>query len=221
MSTEFKLIFEGEPDLEIDKFRESLPSDFRVIQKSDGIYVTIRSNVDEDKRCQYHIDRELDRHFFLTCTKIRAEMVRARVVSSLAIRYRIHGSLADDIRPQKWNYELAIQLRLWSIATDTIDIWAKLILLFQIIELAYPKHTYYPKYTDSTKAPDPLTECKLVRDLVAHSGNVSSPQLKCYCAYIGLPEVMLDITDPEYCRIIAAKVTLMEAVAKDAIKSAL
>lgn len=224
MGTEFKLLFEGKPDLEIDKFRRSLPPDFRVAKKDDGIYVTIESVLSEDERCQYLIDRELDRHFFLTCVRIRAEMVRSRVTVFLTGRYRIHSSLPDDIHPQGWNYELPIQLRLWSIAADSSEVRTKLIILFQIIELAYPRggdHPAYPAYTRSTQPPHPLAECKFIRDLVAHSGDVSKPQLKLYCAYLGLPEVMLDITDPHYYKIIASKAPLMEAEAKKVIEKAL
>lgn len=221
MATEFKLLFEGKPDLEIDKFQRSLPPDFRVAKRDDGIYVTIKSARTEEQRCQYLIDRELDRHFFLTCVRIRAEMVRTRVTSTLTARNRIHGSLPDDIRPQNWNYELPIQLRLWSIAADSTEIQTKLILLFQIIELTYPERSQYPEYTDSTKAPQPLTECKFVRNLVAHSGRVSSSQLNLYCSYIGFPNVMMDITDPNHYKIIASKVPLMETEAKNVIAKAL
>jgi len=221
MSTEFKLVFEGEPDLEIDKFDRSLQRGFSVINRVDGIYVTINSDRTEDERCQYLIDRELDRLFLLTSIRVRATMVRTRVASSVKLPYRIHGSLPDDIRPQNWNYELPIQLRLWSLAVDSTEVRTKLILLFQIIELACPKRSRCPDYTDSSKAPHPLTECKFVRDLVAHSGEVSSRQLRLYCEYLRLPGVMLDITDPQYYTIIASKVPLMEVQARKIIQSAL
>ena len=222
MSTEFKLVFEGEPDLEIAKFQQSLSSDFEIIQRGDDVYVRIKSATAEDPRCQYLIDRELDRHFFLTFVKIRAKLVRTTAWNAVEIRYSIHGSLPDDIRPQNWDYKLPIQLRLWSIAADTNDIWAKLILLFQIIELTYSERLHYEKYdNDATVAPHPLTECKFVRHLVVHSGNVCGLQLKLYCAYIGFPEVMLDITDPAHYRIIASKVPLMETEAKNVIERAL
>lgn len=225
MATQFKLLFEGEPDLKIDMFQQSLPTCFQVEERDDGIYVTIESAVAEDKICQYLIDRELDRIFFITSVKIRAEMVRAVTFATHTFCWGSHGSLPDNIRPQTWNYKLPIQLRLWSIATsiakDSDEVVLKLILLFQIIELEYPEKKYYQEYKDATKAPDPLTECKLIRHLVAHSGNVCGKELKKYCAYIGLPEVMLDITDPQYKGIIAAKVRLMETEAKNVIAKAL
>lgn len=221
MITEFKLIFEGKPDINIGRFQKSLPSNFQVVEEDDGIYLKVESALAEDQRCQYIVDREIDRHFYLTSVKIRAEMICKTVLSSLTVRYRIHGSLPDNISPQNWNYELAIQLRLWSIASDSTETTTKLILLFQIIELAYPDRSNYPKYTDFAKAPHPLTECKFIRHLVVHSGDVYSEQLKLYCAYIELPEIMLDITDSLYYKIIASKLPLMEAEAKKAIDTAL
>ena len=98
MNTKFKLIFEGnEPDIEIPKFKRSLPANFEVTEEGDGIYITIKSEKAEDVRCQYLVNRELDRHFFLTAIKIRAEMIRSRVAASLTVKYRIHGSLPENI----------------------------------------------------------------------------------------------------------------------------
>jgi hypothetical protein len=198
MGTKFKLIFEGKPDLELDKFQRSLPSIFRVEGENDGIYVTVESSLTEDKLCQDQIDRELDRHFFLTCVKIKAEMVRKTVSNELHLKVTIHGYLPKNIHPQKWNDKLPLQLRLWSIAMDSTQIVLKLILLFQIIELSYPQKSDYPEYTDPTKPPHPLTECKCIRHLVAHAGTVSHAQLKNYCEYIGVGDKMLDITDEHY-----------------------
>lgn len=215
MNTKFKLLFEGKPDIEINKFKKSLPGNFIVSERNDGIYVEIESDYVEDERCQYLIDRELDRHFFLTSVKISAEMVRTRVSSDFSINYRIHGSLPDNIRPQNWNYELPIQLRLWSLASDTKDLRIKIILLFQIIEIS---KVNFPKYTDPTSAPHPLLECKFVRDLVSHSGDVSNNQLKLYCSFLNLPEVMLDITDSNHQKIIFNKVNLLIDEAKKIIE---
>jgi len=217
--TEFKLIFEGnQPTLKIDKFQQSLPAGFQVIKKDDGIYVAIKSANVEDQQSQYLIDRELDRHFFLTNVKIKAAMIRKVVSTCFTSRWRIQEPLRDDIWPQNWNYSLAVQLRLWSIAVDSADVMVKIILLFQIIELASPQ---FQPYTDPTQAPDPLTECKFIRHLVAHAGDVDRPQLKLYCEYIGMPPVMMDITDPDYYKIIASKVSLVQGEAKKIIESAL
>lgn len=222
MNTKFKLIFEGnEPDIAIPRFERSLPSYFEVTVEGDGIYIIIKSEKAEDERCQYLINRELDRHFFLTAVKIQAEMMRTSVTANLKIKYRIHDSLPETITPQRWNYELPIQLKLWSIAVDSDNICLKLILLFQIIELSYPDQNQYPEYTDPSIAPDPLTECKFLRHLVVHSGEVRGKQLKRYCKYLSIPELMVDLTDPKYLSILDQKINLLETQAKNAISKSL
>lgn len=101
MSTKFKLIFETEePDIDLPKFRQSLPPVFEVTEEDNGIYITIPSQKPEDEQCQYLIDRELDRHFFLTSVKIRAEIVRKIFTVSFVAKNRLHGSLPEGIAPQ-------------------------------------------------------------------------------------------------------------------------
>ena len=153
MKTRFKLIFEGEPDLDLALFRKSIPEVFQVTEENDGIYVGIESTTPEDKSCQFLLERELDRHFFLTAVKIEASMICSRVKRSIKLQWRIHGGLPKDIAPQKWNYELPIQLRLWSIAVDSNEMLLKVILFFQIIELSYPNKSDYPMYTKRGRYP--------------------------------------------------------------------
>jgi hypothetical protein len=222
-STKFKLIFETEePDIDIERFKQSLPSSFHVIEEDNGIFINIDSIVNDDENAKYLIDRELDRHFFITCVKITAEIVRSRAQTSFTSWYRIHGELPEDVKPQVWNYELPIMLRLWSMAIDLHNEFRLQILYyFHIIELAYPDSLYYPNYTDSTKAPNRLTECKFIRHLVAHAGEVGGTQLKKYCEYLGIPELMFDVTDLGYQSILLRKVKLLEEQAKLAINKCL
>ncbi len=170
MVTEFKLLFEDDSDINIDKFQQSLPANVLVEPRNDGIYVVIESTDSEDEKCQYLIDRELDRYYFLTNVRIRAEMIRSGVTLTIPIRWSIHGALPEDIQPQKWNYELPLQLRLWSLASATDVVIMKLLLLFQIIELT-PPESGYPYYNDPTKSPAPLAECKFVRHLLTWQAN--------------------------------------------------
>lgn len=222
METKFKLIFETDkPDLEIPLFRKSLPRGFEVTAENDGLYISVNSNEPEDAKCQFLVDRELDRYFFLTCVKVKASMVRKQVFALHTAKWRTHGSLSEEIGPQKWSYELAIQLRLWSVAVDTSDVMLQTILFYQIIELAYPERKYFPKYNDATEPPNPLTECKLLRDLVAHSGEVTTKQLKKYCEYLNIPELMHDPTDFQHLAIFRSKVGLLEFEAKCAIEKLL
>jgi len=222
MNTKFKLIFEGDSqNIDLDRFRQSLVASFEVKNEENGIYVIINSSQDEDDSCQYLIDRELDRHFFLTSVKIKAEMVRKVVTSSFSFYYRTHGSLPETISSQIWNYELSTQLRLWALAVDANDIYLKIILLFQIIELSHPDCSDYPKYTDTSNQPSPLTEAKFLRHLVVHSGDVDGSQLKKYCTYLGLPELMFDPTDTTHNTILAEKVGILEKEAKLVIERCL
>ena len=219
-TTKFKLFFETEePDIDLEKFKKSLPSSFEVQKKDRDIFISLKTSVEDDDNAKYLIDRELDRHFFLTCVKITAEIVKRTVTSSFTSRYRIHGDLPENIEPQVWNYELPIMLKLWSLAIDLHNEFRlQLLYYFHIIELAYPERSSYPDYTDGTSPPHPLTECKLIRHLVAHAGDVGSNQLKAYCRYLGIPEVMFDVTDRRYQSMLLGKVSLLEEQAKKAIE---
>jgi len=222
-NTKFKLSFEtDEPDIDIDRFQQSLPPTFQVLEEKGEIYISVETAIDEDENAKYLVERELDRHFFLTCVKITAGMVRKRVQFSLVSWNRIHGELPEDIKPQKWNYELPIQLKQWALAIDLHNEFRLQILYyFHIIELAYPSKSSYPKYTDPTTVPHPLTECKLLRHLVAHAGEVGGNQLKLYCKYLDIPELMFDATDRRYQSILLSKVNLLEEQAKKAIEKGL
>ena len=61
MITEFKLIFEGKPDIDIRRFQKSLPEDFLVQEREDGIYIVIPSSLPEEERYQYLVDRQGNR----------------------------------------------------------------------------------------------------------------------------------------------------------------
>ena len=97
----------------------------------------------------------------------------------------------------------------------------KVILYYQVIELTHATSSSFPEYLDSSLAPNPLSEAKFIRHLVAHSGEVSNKQLKTYCEYLGIPELMFDPTDVEHLNIIKRKVPLLEAEAKKIIDAAL
>jgi hypothetical protein len=218
--TKFKLLFETDvPDIDVPLFQKSLPSSFKAYEDNGDIFVDIETSIEEDFNTKYLIDRELDRHFFITCVKIKAEMIKRRLSASLDMRYRIHGELPENIQPQEWNYELPLQLRLWSMAIDLYNEFRLQILYYyHIIELAYPDKSSFPKYTDPTTPPHPLTECKFLRHLIAHAGDVSNKQLKLYCQYLDIPEKMYDVTDVQYQSKLLGKVKLLENEAEKAIE---
>ncbi|WP_462157491.1 hypothetical protein [Pseudoalteromonas sp. GB56] len=222
MYTKFKLIFShNPPDIDFDLFNQSLPAQMQAYKESDGIYIKVKSEIPEDIKCQYLVDRELDRHRFLTAVDIKAEMVTRTIIKDITLIWGIHSKLPNDISSQTWSADLATQLRLWSLASDADDYMLKIILYFQIIELSHPFSSSFPQYLNSNIAPNPLTEAKLIRHLVAHSGEVSSSQLKKYCDYLGIPELMFDPTEVEHMEIIKNKVPLLKAEAKKVIETAL
>ncbi|SBT10549.1 hypothetical protein PROAA_540011 [Candidatus Propionivibrio aalborgensis] len=223
MSTLFKLIvlYGTSLDIDVALFQQALPKDMHVATQEDGTYITVASVNEEDGTAQYRVDRELDRLYFLTNCRIRAEMCRRTVTASFTARYSICYALPKTIEPLAWSYELALQLRLWAIAVPRDDPFVKILLLFQIIELSYPSKNDYPLYVDHTTPPHPRTECKLLRHLVAHSGDVGSTDLKNYCSYLALPALMLDRTDPHYVAVLTNKASFVELEARKVLASAL
>jgi hypothetical protein len=222
MHTKFKLSFDTNiPDIDLVQFNKSLPSKMKVVEEDKGIYIQIESACNEDQSCKYLVDRELDRHRYLTAVKIKAEMVKRTVTKSLQLSFGIHSKLPDDIQPQVWDSNLATQFRLWNLAADSNDDMLKVILYYQIIELTHSTLNCFPEYIDSTLVPNPLSEAKFVRHLVAHSGDVGSKQLKTYCKYLGIPDLMFDPTDLGHVEIIKSKVGLLEEEAKKVIEAVL
>lgn len=222
MPTLFRLI-PKEAKLNIDnaRFQQTLPASMQLEERDDGTYIQVTTEREEDPSAQYQVDRELDRLFFLTCVRVRAVMCTKSIVSDLGLKWSIHGILPPSIERQNWTYNLAAQLRLWAIASEIDDPPTKIVLLFQVIELAYPAKNNYPRYLNSTIPPHPRTECKLLRHLVVHAGDVDSQELKNYCDYLELPQLMLDRTDRQHIDALAAKVNLLELEAKAILQSAL
>ena len=222
MSTLFKLIPKDDTmDLDITLFQESLPRTFEVSSRADGLYLKVATSKAEDMTAQYLVDRELDRLFFLTRIRLKGVMCTKVITMSVRLVWGDRGILPVNVTRQKWSYELALQLRLWALAGEEVDPLMKIVLLYQIIELAYPSKNDYPAYTDAQMPPDTRTECKFLRHLVVHAGDVISPQLKIYCEYLGLPPLMLDRTDAQHVEVLSNKFTLVEHTARSAIEKAL
>lgn len=223
MPTVFRLVPEGESiDLDFDRFRASLPDTFTLDQRLDGLYLSISSPELDDESAQHLADRELDRIFFLTCVRVRAEMCRRTVTATLAGGYRVHGAIPEDTRPVAWTEKWALQLRLWSIAADSPDPLIKALLLFQIIELEYPDTSNvaaYPRYADETIAPHPRTEAKLLRHLVAHAGD-ARPETAKYLSFLGLPPRLSNLTESNWLPRVADRIPHVAIQARQILQSA-
>jgi hypothetical protein len=223
MTTSFRLVPESKSvDLNLAKLQSALPATMRVDERPDGVYVNVASAGPEDEQAQMEIDRELDRVYLLTCVALRAQMVRRSVTATLAVGYRIHGQLPAGIGPANWSAKLALQLRLWRLASEANDSTLRVLLYFQIIELEYPETTdraAYPPYTDSTLPPHPRTEAKLLRHLVAHATQPLR-ETGLYLQYLGLPPQLSNHSHPEWSRIISVGVKAVEQQAREVLRSA-
>lgn len=189
--------------------------------RDDILYVEVQTPRQNDSRAQFLVDRELDRLFFLTHLRVKAEVCGGSVSADLRMTWNIHGAIPSGTKPQRWNHSLGIQLRLWSLASETDDPILKIILLYQIIELSFPNLSSYPQYKDSRYPPDPLTECRFLRHLVVHVGAVDSASLRAYCAHMGFPSTMLDRTDAAHVERVSGKWRLLEQQASNILRRAL
>lgn len=220
MYTSFKLIPEANQlDLEVVAVNRSLPSCMHLERRSDGVYVIVETRVEEDEGAHQLVQRELDRIFFLTCVRVRAEMCRRRVSADFILSYRIHGPLSAGLGPQNWTPTLALQLRLWNVAADILDPPTQVLIFFQIIEISYPNSADYPPYTNASGLPHPRTEAKLLRHLVSHAGQATNKQTKMYLQFLGLGPMMANRSDPFWIQVISEKVKHVRQEAYAAIKS--
>ncbi|WPD22317.1 MAG: hypothetical protein SD837_19255 [Candidatus Electrothrix scaldis] len=230
MDTEFKLIFTDQEVAEkgfkqdLTQFKNSLPSTFSIIERDNEYYISIKTSRAEDDSAQYLIDRELEKYFFLTRIDIKAEMVRNRIESFFNAPLLCYGYLDKNMLPQDWNSKLPLQLRLWKLAEGSKNNRLKMLYYFHIIELSYPNtnnNEQYPLYTDSAIPPHPRTECKFLRNLIAHAGEVSANQLKTYCDYLEIPNLMFDEIESKYQEIMIRKVNLLREQAMIVIEEKL
>ncbi|MCG3115995.1 MAG: hypothetical protein LLH30_09980 [Candidatus Manganitrophus sp. SA1] len=223
MPTTYRIVPEGTSiDLDLDRFQATLPASMQLDQRSDGLYVAIDSVEQEDETTQPFIERELDRVFFLTCVRLRAEMCRRTVTSTLQFSYRIHGRLPGCKGPQDWTDTLALQLKLWSLAANATDFTLRVLLYFQIIELSYPQtndKNAYPFYEDESKSPHPRTEAKLLRHLVVHAGEPRS-ETERYLRHLGLPPVLSNLTHPQWRDVVDKRLQFVESQAREILNSA-
>lgn len=224
MPTRYRLVPEGQHlDVDMVLFRDALPSSIILEEERGNVYAILDSKGSEESSTQILINRELDRLFFLTCVRLRAEMCRRTVTASFKFGFRIHGHLPAVVRPQIWSDQLTLQLRLWALAADVEDTYLKVLLLYQIIELSYPNtrdNIAYPPYDNSLSEPHPRTEAKLLRHLVAHAG-ASKKETSAYLKFLGLPSVLSNLVHPDWIGKITERVSIVERQAREILQCAL
>lgn len=207
-------------DLNLQTLRMMLPASMSLDQRDDGLFVTVESSGTEDERTQPLIDRELDRVFFLTCVRLRAEMCRRSATGAMRGSWSVHGQLPAGKGPLHWTDTLTLQLRLWALASGNHEFALKVILLFQIVELSYPNTNdifYYPKYIYSTTPPHPRTESKLLRHIVAHAGT-PRPETQAYLRHLQLREVLSSYHDSQWEPNILARIPIVEREAAQILR---
>jgi hypothetical protein len=204
----------GKLDLDLAKLQRALPSAMRVDVRPDGTYVEVGVESEREVTAQHLMDRELDRLFFLTCVRLSAVECTTTAAKTLTGRWRVHAKLPESIGPQQWTETLTLQLRLWTVASDEDDPLVKILLLYQIIELSGRES---PTYDDAASPPHPLTECRLLRHLVAHAGQ-AKPEVRRYCEHLGLRHTLGNRADPELVRILTTKVPMLEREAKKVLE---
>jgi hypothetical protein len=209
-------------DLHLDRLQAMLPQTMSLDTRTDGLYVTVASQGNEDQLTQPLINRELDRVFFLTSVRVKAEMIRRSVRATVRLAWSVHGELPAGKEPQVWTETTALQLRLWALASDAEDLSMRVILYFQIIELSFPDTndtTVYPPYKDASIPPHPRTESKLLRHLVAHAGT-PRPETLAYLRHLGLPKMLSNHVSAEWEPKLSSRLAILEGEARGVVRSA-
>ena len=210
-------------DVDLAIFQSALPPSIVLEEERGAVYATVDSTESEDSDTQPLIDRELDRLFFMTSVRLRAEMCRKTVTATLKGSWSLHGSLPVGVRPQIWSQKLALQMRLWALAEDVEEISLKVLLLYQIIELSPHKthHTAANLDYDDPLWLDPRTEAKLLRNIVAHADDKPLRQTKAYLEFLGLPLVMSNRVHPQWVEKITKRVDILKKEAWQVLQRAL
>lgn len=211
-----------------------LPTTFtyREGESSDTIILEVDSTVSDDV-ARFEVARECDRIYFLTGQQLRP-VIAGKEFNGVVEGYSSLGGGASLVKPldknidrQEWTSRLAVQLHYWRLATEKgLDITLKIQLLFKIIESAVPNTKNspdYPEYKDSSQPPAPITECKLLRDLVSHQQHhITSPQVQNYCRFLGRStDKFFDPTDSKDWIIVKQRLNVVEKVAREVIDAAI
>lgn len=196
MNAKFLLSFELNDGSEffppvLEKFKRLLPDHFKVIIENNNIYLEIIDVKHKSLSCQQEVERELDRWFFLTTTKVTAEKIEQSCEKAFCFQIIAEQSFPDDIEKQEWDAVLALQLRLWFMANECNELNFKILLLYQVIELS---SCIFDKYTNPNVPPSEITECKLLRHLIAHSSLDSNRETGCYLQYLKINKLIDEST---------------------------
>ncbi|KJS08591.1 MAG: hypothetical protein VR73_05180 [Gammaproteobacteria bacterium BRH_c0] len=223
---EFKLTFEEGSSINLGLLQQGMPSNISLENRDGDVYAFFQEDTIEGESVSVLIRRELDRIFFITNVRIKAEAVNYS--NGVRIVRRCHESpwkytdeLPINFRRQNWSSKIESQFKLWSLAADVAQTQMKLLLLFQIIELEHPDlgdseifpHSFDGKIT-------PLTECKYIRNVISHAvpkGN----RIRAYCKSLGYAGDFDGKNDWLGHVLTGRSITLMESEARKILEKAL
>ncbi len=222
--------------LTCEQIKTVLPGNFlfTVPQDDSRSLLTVEESngVSEQKVC-WNVLKECDRIAFLTGVQLNPGLLcKVRTDGSTEVTHSISSctvvvkpSALDNVVSQNWEIpeaSVAVQLRLWQLATPDLPVAARINLLFQIVEIAHPERSEYPKYEDSTKEPDPMTEARFLRNLASHGKQaIGDKQLQLYCQRHGLPLEMHDPTNPTLIKLLEDRLEVVKSEARRVIDSSI
>lgn len=204
------------------------PDNFLLQQENEETFIIVETEEKSQSEVFKQVQRECDRIFFIVGEQLNPIFKwsqnpnEPRTCQQIILsNANIIAPISENITPQDWkDSNLAVQLRLWQAAQlSNLPISAKINRLFQIIEIDYPlqKKDNYPEYCDSNIEPLPMTEAKLLRHLVSHAGEPYGDELKEYCEFLKIPEIMNALTDQKFMQAIASRFHIVEKQAREII----
>lgn len=186
------------------------PDNFQLNTKNDKTFLIVTTENTSGSEVFIEVQRECDRVSFLTGEQLNPQFQYIKNAEGIKTcqqcivgKMMIVSPLPQNIDKQQWDLTLTVQLRLWQLAgLPNLPIAARINLLFQIIEIAFPcrgDKTSYPEYPDSNVCPHPRKESLLLRDLVSHGkGEIRNADLKTYCNFLKVNESLHDLTDSNF-----------------------
>ncbi len=166
-----------------------------------SLVLHINERVSEDSAehlARFMVDRECDRFYFLTGLNLQPRLehapgqrVGAQSLSVYCPRKPPFRPHTENVGSQRWDEKIETMLRLWRLAMgEVLHPTARILLLYQIVELVAPpsNQKLYKPYGDSRSEPNPYTEAKLLRHLIAHQSGRPRRELGNYCQWLGIPQ---------------------------------
>ena len=207
------------------------PLGFSLVREADALMLEVVAEPDEEVFGR--VQQECDRIAFLTGEDPEPRFARkdnpdgsTTASSTRGARTAGYVPIPADLDRQVWDVALPVQLRLWQLAgLPRLPIAVRIVLLFQIIEIAFPNRsnaTDYPKYEGPSWKLHPRTEARLLRDLASHGKTaMGNPEIQDYCALHKLPAESHDPRNRLLMQLFSGRVVVVEKEARGIIDQAI